>query len=297
MESLHPIEHTIYDFLRAGKMDELTLRLREWRYTEQQVNLILAQAPTARACGFPAFEQRLLHLAATDPLYPLYTPTTDDTRGQQAVTEQYRALLRRKRVALVGPSRSIAGSAQGKHIESYDLVVRMNFQWPIPEHLHTDAGTRMDILYHCCNGDAPVRTLLNELFLSTQFACFERGGDCLALKTYCSQNEIPALNVTSVYEELHGQLDTFPNTGLVAIEHLLRSDLAELFIVGISFFQEPYYDGYDSDGSRDICWEESSAPKRIWCHEFEPQIAYFKQRCTEDPRLVVHEPIKERLGL
>ena len=84
-------------------------------------------------------------------------------------------LFRGMRVALVGPSRSIAGSGAGTAIEAFDLVVRMNHQWPVPVDLAADIGRRMDVLFHCCNGDYPVARFAIEAFGDTRIAFHEAG--------------------------------------------------------------------------------------------------------------------------
>jgi len=63
---------------------------------------------------------------------------------------EYTRLLKNKRVAVVGPARTLIGRKQGSFIDSHDIVVRFNdaFQHlPVPSGLSDDIGTRADILY------------------------------------------------------------------------------------------------------------------------------------------------------
>lgn len=55
--------------------------------------------------------------------------------------------VRGKRVAIVGKAGSIIGSGEGKLIDSYDIVVRVNQKLPLDPKLHPDMGSRTDILY------------------------------------------------------------------------------------------------------------------------------------------------------
>lgn len=62
----------------------------------------------------------------------------------------YDALLKGKRVAIVGPAETMIGTGRGDFLDSYDLVVRFNTvieYLPFPGELARDIGTRTDILY------------------------------------------------------------------------------------------------------------------------------------------------------
>ena len=56
-----------------------------------------------------------------------------------------------KKIALIGPSRCIIGAHQGDEIEAYDLIVRLNHQWPIATFHEKDLGKPKDTrLLSCC---------------------------------------------------------------------------------------------------------------------------------------------------
>ncbi len=196
-------------------------------------------------------------------------------------------LLNKKRIVLVGPSKSIVDSNQHDIIESFDLVVRMNFGWPVPKYLHSDMGKRLDILYHCCNPDRPIEKLFIPEFEKVKFVCWEKGVQSLKMKDYCDKHNIPSLDITPIYKNLTKKLNTFPNTGTVAIHHLLSFNIKELYITGISFFQEPYYSKYPGDGAIATNWKNNTAPKQIWQHLFEPQLTYFYHLLNKDKRIKV----------
>lgn len=193
-----------------------------------------------------------------------------------------------RRVAVVGPSRSIVGSGLGKAIDAHDLVVRLNHGWPLPEPLHTDLGRRMDILYHCCNGDRPVDRVFADGGDRLRWACFEKDRDTPALLAACRRGGASTLDVTPVYAALRRRLRTYPNTGLVAIHHLLDSGAAGVAIFGMTFFREPYVAGYPGAGAAAVHWPvDGSSPTRIWKHDLAVQYRHFADLCRGEPRLAV----------
>jgi hypothetical protein len=204
---------------------------------------------------------------------------------------RFQTFLADKRVALVGPSLSIIGSGYGSDIEQYDLVVRMNHHWPIDPGLVSDVGSRMDILYHCCNGDHPVKRLFTPGFSRTQFVCYEteEGNESPQMIEYCLQSGIPVLDVTSVYQSLQDKPQTPPNTGLVAITHLLSMGVTELALFGITFYKEPYSPGYFGHGADHRFWKSGSLPKVIWPHKLDVQFHYFCQLRQLDGRIKIDE--------
>ena len=60
----------------------------------------------------------------------------------------YYNMLCNKRVAIVGPSCNTENTNQGKKIDNYDIVVRLNKSIPIPKKRYKDIGSKTDILYN-----------------------------------------------------------------------------------------------------------------------------------------------------
>lgn len=55
-----------------------------------------------------------------------------------------------KKIIIVGPSKFLEGKKRGKAIDSYDVIIRLNNNYPIylNRRVQQDVGTRTDILYH-----------------------------------------------------------------------------------------------------------------------------------------------------
>ena len=58
------------------------------------------------------------------------------------------SLIQGKRVALVGNSRNVLG--QQFDVDDYDVVIRMNDAWQLPEEMKKSVGTKLDLL--CVSG-------------------------------------------------------------------------------------------------------------------------------------------------
>lgn len=63
------------------------------------------------------------------------------------VEQSFRSLVKRKRVILVGPARTLVGTKMGTEIDNYDIVVRTNNFFGVTDDMHPDYGKRCDILY------------------------------------------------------------------------------------------------------------------------------------------------------
>jgi len=285
------LERNLYTFLRHASSPTIAQVVRALRLTAAEIGRLETLRALAHRMSRVAFEDRLANTSiesAHDPFRRLRRAQKHRSAAAQARENAvFAALVGNKRVVLVGPSVSSVGSNRGAAIEACDVVVRMNFQWPIPAALVGDVGARMDVLYHCCNGDFPVADLFVPGFAQTRFVCWQANPDSFWLEAHCLEKGIPSLDVSPVYVELEKLLRTPPFTGTVAIEHLLRFPIAELHLTGISFGAEPYYDGYKGHGA-----SASLAKKAV--HRTEPQVRYFREVIARDPRLHL-DPALERL--
>jgi len=206
----------------------------------------------------------------------------------EKITMDFVGFVRDRRVAVVGPSRSIFGSGLGGDIDSHDLVVRLNHGWPVPAAHRADLGDRVDIRYHCCNGDHGVDRVFARGVARLRWACFERNADAPVLLAACQHAGIGTLDITPVYAALLSRLRSPPNTGLVAIHHLLDTSAAAVSLFGMTFFKEPYFTGYAGDGAAAANWPaDGSPPARIWHHDMVAQYRYFTDLCRREPRLAV----------
>ncbi len=172
------VERDLYTFLRHVSPATLAQTVRALRLAAEEIDGLEALRAAAGRLRRGEFEARsttsFLHEPARDPFRRLRRARQHRSAEAQArEAAALASLVAGKRVALVGPSVSIAGGGAGAAIESFDLVVRTNFQWPVPAGLVADLGSRMDILYHCCNGDFPVADLFVPELARTRFVCWQ----------------------------------------------------------------------------------------------------------------------------
>lgn len=109
------------------------------------------------------------------------------------------------------------------------------------------------------------------------------------LRMICLEYKIPCVDITAEYQALQHQLNTFPNTELVAIRHLLSFPIRSLKLFGITFFQEPYYENYLGNGANAKHWKNDRPPKKIDLHQLDVQFAYFLKYFINDSRLVIDQ--------
>ena len=211
-------------------------------------------------------------------------------------SERYADVLRNRRVAIVGAADTIVGKGHGAVIDSYDIVVRINSQWPVQPTLKRDYGSRTDVLYHCCNGESPVANLHVPAFESLRYVWYEGNVESPQLVALCREREVPAGCYDEFRNELMQRLRTRPNTGTLAIAHLLTTDLAELYVTGFSFFSTPYYAGYLGTGAHWRYWLWRKSRRRIGAHKFPQQRRYFRAICEADARLRADATLKELMA-
>jgi hypothetical protein len=196
-------------------------------------------------------------------------------------------LLRNRRVALVGPSEHLDGSESASRIESYDVVVRLNNQWPVPRNLRSDVGERMDVLFHCCNNDTSIDRIFCDEIQNTQLICYELGVSAFRLVELAGDRGVPLQCVSSTYRDLACQLGTHPNTGTAAVALLLKSQLKELFITGMTFFQDPYSRGYRGVGNQRRHWRFGRPPRSIGTHDLTAQLEFAMKLLRKESRVTL----------
>lgn len=215
------------------------------------------------------------------------------------VRNKLSSYLKGKRVVLVGPAPSVIDSAQAALIDSYDVVVRLNKALPIPKDLQKDIGTRCDILYNCmnpsddCGGVININTLnkYGVKFLVGAYPPVDSVGTTkLRIKTDSlsfynkNRNNWRSFCYTDKTHFLSlWKLMRLPNTGTMAILDLLRFDIKELYITGITFFKGGYirsYRDYDEKGIMNHL-------KKFNLHNPNKQLDYACGRLLKEPRVTM----------
>lgn len=160
-----------------------------------------------------------------------------------------------KRIAVVGAADSLLENKNGKLIDSYDIVVRINkapHSWSIETSDYL--GTKFTYLYHSFfendfSGGGEINWELYQklgikkvinpnhtiLGLKSHLNYYKRNSKFH--KTYILSKD----SSKSISKNLNGFI---PTVGFSALLSVLQSGCKEIFITGFTFFKTPYIDGY-----------------------------------------------------
>jgi len=199
-------------------------------------------------------------------------------------------LLKGKRVVITGPSRCVMSNPSG-YIDSFDIVARINHQWPIPEDKKANFGSRMDLMYHCCSGVDPVKNIFVDFHPLWVGYGDGKITESHILKSYLTQHGIRHQRMNDFHDKWRAILGTPPQTGFYALLHLLEHDIQELYITGITVMFEPYMEGYPETrfGNDKMIWTRKTRH-----HDCQIQFEYFcKNIYGKDDRVKVDSALKE----
>ena len=163
-----------------------------------------------------------------------------------------------KKVAVIGAADTIYNKENGKYIEEFDIIVRVNrapHSWKASDEKFL--GKRIDILYHSFfendkSGGGKIDQKLfknfgirkivnpnnNKIGRTAQLNFYKRHGSYLT--TYLLSKD----QSENIYDRFKGKL---PTIGFYALASALLAETKELYISGFSFFRTGYVDGYRDD--------------------------------------------------
>lgn len=280
-------EKRIYKLVRTKSAADVSAYCRRRGFSAAEEAAVLSLVEIAVGRGYDDFARLLAQRAADGgaalPFEPRLLPEHADEDAR--ALERMRGAAEGRRVILTGPADYTVGAGRGEWVEGFDWVVRLNFQWPLPDTLAPDLGRRLDVLYHCCNGDHPVERLFVPGFERAQFVCLEHQAHSLRLMRHCRALGVPYLYTTATIARLTAALGHPPSTGLTAIEHLLSLPIRELQLYGITLWHAPYYAGYAGDGARAVQRRHGGVRRRVWRHAPRAERAHLLALIARDPRL------------
>ena len=186
---------------------------------------------------------------------------------KDSLNPELSSLVKNKRVAIVGPAYYLTGKSQGKKIDEYDVVIRVN-QFSVKKDLYKDWGSRTDIMFHSCG--TPWMAGLKE-----QVSKDPSGFDSLKMVvcpiikadhsevnfhlwpedhiSACAYNfksistEIPFYWIgIRNYMEVYRYVGCQPYTGIMTIVTLLHYPIEELYVTGFDFYtgERIYQEGH-----------------------------------------------------
>jgi hypothetical protein len=216
-------------------------------------------------------------------------------RADQEFTE----FVRGKNVIIVGPAGYLQGQEKGKWIDSFDMVVRVNHAIPVlfPE----DYGKRTSILYHIMSHRGEKgKTLVNrgeiltwkdaglEWLVVRQSATSERVRQCAHLiNTIVPWSCIHHRFSDSVKKSIRTKA---PNTGIMAIVHLLNAQVASLTVTGFDLYASGVYENYGDLKDNEDALEVNSR----W-HNIDAQKEYMQKIVRRETRLHIDDHLRGAL--
>ncbi len=200
----------------------------------------------------------------------------------------YLQSLAGRTVALVGAAASATGSRLGAEIGGHDVVVRVNWGAPVPRALVGDLGVRTDVLYHLLMyARRPVQPRDVQRWAGRvgcviavhppHVARVRRFGPLAAA------HQLPWFALKTLRGDLKAQLGTTPNTGILALAHLLSSRLDRLSLYGMDFYTTGHWLGQRNETPA----QAAAQAGIITGHDQPTQRAYVARLLRTDNRLVV----------
>ena len=220
------------------------------------------------------------------------------------IFEQYNRLylsyISGKTVAIVGPASSIINTNNGKLIDSFDIVIRLNKALPLSKKIIKDTGIKTDIIYNSLNteshpGQNNLDTRLYKKY-GVKFVCCPypfSGVFKQDILNYINMYkfDIPFRPVNKrKYSIFNNQLKTRPYTGTSAIMDILSYPIKLLYITGIDFYNTPYYSQYRRIRKSDLKHLKSNN-----IHNAYPQMEYLLFKSLNDNRIVLDNTLQNLL--
>jgi hypothetical protein len=219
--------------------------------------------------------------------------------------------LKNKKIIIVGPSASSLINKNGNFFDSFDIVIRVN-RGVEPTKLYPEfIGKRTDILYNCMlekpdnGGIIDVELLKNNNVkyviyhpdVSFEGICVNRPPKTLNMNTI---NKLHSNNIntqmidSNFYNSISKQVNCRPNTGFIALFHLLSFDIKELYITGYTFYLDGFMNGYkdhvDKEQFRDKCFKSKRHnQKNLW--------KFLKEQKQKDSRIKTDKYLERILNL
>jgi hypothetical protein len=206
-------------------------------------------------------------------------------RKLYSVPDKMENYLLDKRVILIGPGGSVNRDCKDIDVDSYDVVVRLNWHWRNAKTSTGNTGKRTDIVCHCINEDQinqndlirfreeNIKLLLrNERSTSKakNFNMINRDIDFDDIHT------IPDFLLKSLKLKIDG---TNPSTGVLCIVYLLNQDIKSLDVVGFDFYKTLYFRHRDKELLSQIRAGE------VGDHHPDIQLEYMKSVFKNNPKL------------
>lgn len=169
-----------------------------------------------------------------------------------------KSIFENRRVAIVGGADSVLKEKNGKLIDEYDIVVRINKGVEVIETQKEYVGAKTDVLFHAFfdNANDPGKSpITTELWLkhNVKQIIYSNNHKVAVDGMYNFLNFVRKTNAKLKCMEVPQELykkniqairPYWPTTGFIAINTVYNCKPKELFITGVTFFKTPHNSAY-----------------------------------------------------
>lgn len=220
--------------------------------------------------------------------------------------------VRDKNVIIVGPSAYAKEDCHGTDVDSYDVIVRINHHYKkIREEDRKVVGHRTDVIYHNADPSLITQQDINywrkyKVKIVTIYCWKTRPIDQYGLDSFYYIDEDD-----SFFRKLEREMKTIPNSGNVAMLHLLSLQTKILSVVGFDFYRTLYLNDDDEKARQKFLMGHKSRQtgnlftdnnvynddNREKKDAMDPklQLEYIRKRCMTDDRFIPIGKLKELL--
>ena len=168
-----------------------------------------------------------------------YTPNFQKYIDKFLVQEKLKKEVENLEVAIVGPANYLLNLNQGEKIDNYDIVIRFN-SGIIQQH-SKNLGERTDIWIYNFK-DLSLLDKIPDTPPKLIFCPYPKS----IIDSYNIDAKLPNIPIEFIepvfYSQLQQAMNFEPNSALLTILILLRQNISKLYVTGISFFYDGYYD-------------------------------------------------------
>ena len=213
------------------------------------------------------------------------------------LNKKFAEIVKDKRIALIGPAPYLEKVQLKDKIYSYDLIVRLNQDFPPNMRFFENVGSKTDILYivskRLNSRDWAFEKQVEHHNIKSIVISFPHPQRCWYIKQHLAYRCLFRDIMPDDYDIYKEYLNAKPATGNMAILDLLSYDIKELFIAGITFYRDGlYHEGYATEKQ-----QEKVRRSQKGGHKPEKQLEFMLKVFKEDARVNVEENMKSIIGM
>jgi len=173
-------------------------------------------------------------------LVPKQIPNFSQYIQKFLVQEKLKKLVENKNVAIIGPASYLTNMNQGNTIDQYDVVIRFNKGVLSNPDFYHNVGQKTDIWIY----NFKDISLLDKISITPKLIFCPYPKEII--DNYLINKPLPNCPIEFIephfYKQLQIAMNFEPNSALLSILVLLRQNVKSLYVSGISFMYDGYYD-------------------------------------------------------